>query len=100
MTYYVDQDIKVTLTAVDDAGAPANPLGVRFLLKRPGQAVATFVLGTDSEVSEEVSGSGYAFVFDANTSGRYNVRGETLDGSGNAVGVVETAILVNKSKVV
>lgn len=99
MTYYAGQDIKVTLTAVDAAGAPAEPVGVRFILRRTGADSMTYVLGTDSEVSEEVTGSTYAFVFDAPTAGRYNIRAETLDIAGNAVGVAELAILVNASRV-
>jgi hypothetical protein len=99
MTFYVGQDITVTLTATNLDGSPAEPAGVRFRLKAPGIDALTFELGSDDEVTSDDDGMTYRFTFDAAAPGRYDVRAETLNGADEVVSATEQALLVARSRV-
>jgi hypothetical protein len=97
-TVWVGQDITVTLVATNDDDTPADPTGVRFWLKAPGDEATAFVLGQDDEVQAEGDGMTFTFTFDVPAPGRYDIRAETLN-VGEVVAVAETVILVQRSAV-
>jgi hypothetical protein len=85
------------LTALNYLGAAANPNGVRFIVEDPSGAAATYLLGSSPKVTEVTVGKVYNLTFDAAIAGKWFVRGETLDGGSNAVGVVEAMVIVHSS---
>jgi len=100
VTVYVQQDLVVKLTAVNEAGTAANPSGVRFKVKDPAGTSTTYTLGVDSELTEVTSGKVYHLTLDMDTAGAWRFRGETLNGSGSVVGVSELTVIVEQSSVV
>ena len=96
----VGQDVVYTMVALDPDDLPANPVGVRFKVKTPSGTVSTYVYGVDDNVSETIAGQTYTCTFDASEAGRWFVRSEMLDGTGNVVGAIEDVMLVTASGVI
>ena len=99
-TIWTGQDTTFRLTAVNEAGDPANPTGVVFKVKDPSGTVSTYTWGQDTEVEEITLGTVYDCTFDAATSGRWVVRAELLNVDDEVVSVIEETLLVLASGVI
>jgi len=95
-TIFIGQDARYRLTTVDEQGEPANPSDVRFKVKSPNGTVATY---SAPDVAEVIAGKVFEVVFDASSSGKWNIRAEALDENGNVVGVDEDTLIVVASNV-
>lgn len=93
---YVDQDVQARITTTDADGAAANPSSVRFLVKNPLGVQTTYISGNPAVTVVE-AGKIFACQFDVNLPGKWNVRGEALNGSGAVVGVDQFSFWVNET---
>lgn len=93
---YVDQDVQVRITTTNDSGGAANPSSVRFKIKSPTGTQTIFNSG-DTAVTVIEAGKVFACTFDVNVHGKWNVRGEALDGTAAVVGVDQFSFWVNES---
>lgn len=93
-TYDIGDRPKLTFTFTDEDGAPADPTTVTCKIRKDGEAVTTYVYGTDAEVVKDAVGV-YHVDYLLTSSGIYYYRGE---GTGAIVAAGERNLRVLTSK--